>query len=213
MKNTFTLRPTALAVLGLASACALVLTTAAQAADKAATKKAGTYVTGDFHNHSTCSDGTLSLQKLVDKATSNKTGAWNLDWFVQADHGGSSAKNCTIAEDPFEPNTPALGLSPTSNSGTSPTTTLLSTSINPYPKGGRDATLGNSPNQTWASTSGVTIKGDSNSSKMWRWQEIKEYQYAVLQKESRARQKPIWIGSELNAPGHEHVSTTILDGH
>ena len=214
MKNTFTLRPTALAVFGLASACALMLTTAAQAADKAATKKAGTYVTGDFHNHSTCSDGSLSLQKLVDKSTGNKTGAANLDWFVQADHGGSSAKNCTIAEDPFEPNTPALGLSPTttSNSGSSPTSTLSSTSTSPYPKGGQDASLGKGPNQTWANTQGVTIKGDTNSSKMWRWQEIKEYQYAVLEKESRTRQKPIWIGSEMNAPGHEHVSTTILDG-
>ena len=50
MKHTFILRPTTLAVLGLASACALVLTNAAQAADKAATKKSGTYVTGDFHS-------------------------------------------------------------------------------------------------------------------------------------------------------------------
>lgn len=46
------------------------------------------------------------MQKLVDKSV--KT--FNLDWFVQADHGGNSARNCTLAEDPFEPVSPALGL-------------------------------------------------------------------------------------------------------
>src|SRR5207245_2879967 len=45
-----------------------------------------------------------------------------------------------------------------------------------------------------------------------RWQEIKEYQYPVLEAESRNRKKPIWIGVEQNAPGHEHVSTNILTG-
>jgi len=29
----------------------------------------GTYVAGDFHNHTTCSDGSISMQKLVKKAT------------------------------------------------------------------------------------------------------------------------------------------------
>ena len=47
---------------------------------------------------------------------------------------------------------------------------------------------------------------------MYRWQEIKEYQYPVLEAESRNRKKPIWIGVEQNAPGHEHVSTNVLLG-
>ena len=55
------------AVLGMASLSALgVLPATAQAAEKAANKPAGKYVTGDFHNHTTCSDGTLSLRKLID---------------------------------------------------------------------------------------------------------------------------------------------------
>ena len=29
----------------------------------------GTYVSGDFHNHTTCSDGSISMQKLVKKST------------------------------------------------------------------------------------------------------------------------------------------------
>lgn len=212
MTHSFTLRSTTKAVLVLISATALVHTVSTQAADKAANKKAGTYVTGDFHNHTTCSDGSLSIQKLVDKSTGNKKGAYNLDWFIQTDHGGTGSRNCTISEDPFEPNPPALGLSSTSNNGTTPATTLSATSVNPYPTGGQSATLNKGPNQTWSSLS-VTPKGTGQTAgDMWRWQSIKEYQYKTLETASRDRQKPIWVGNELNPAGHEHVQTTILDG-
>jgi hypothetical protein len=204
MSNTFALRHTAFAVASLVSLLSAVSVQPAAAADKAANKAAGTYVTGDFHNHTTCSDGSLSMKKLVDKAT--KT--FNLDWFVQADHGGSSARNCTLSEDPFEPVPAGLGLT---NSATGPYPPST------YPTGGQPASTGKGPNQSWQATlpDGLAaIKGDGtdNPKKMWRWQEIKEFQYAVLEAESRARQKPIWIGVEQNAPGHEHVSTTVLKG-
>lgn len=56
----------------------------------------GKYVSGDFHNHTTCSDGSISLQKLVNKSTAT----WGLDWFVQAGHGNSGGtRNCTLTED------------------------------------------------------------------------------------------------------------------
>jgi len=233
MIHSFSLRSTTKAVLVLISATALVHTVSTQAADKAKDKKAGTYVTGDFHNHTTCSDGSLSLQKLVDKSMGNKTGAYNLDWFVQTDHGGTSPRNCTIAEVPFEPNIPALGLlssTVASSTGTTPSTTISSTSTseNPYPFNGQAGSLAKGPNQLWSATltgGASAIKGDDITSKkpssssgpyigrgMYRWQEIKEYQYQVLETESRNRKKPIWTGNELVAPGHEHVQTTILDG-
>ena len=176
----------------------------ATAANKAKEKAAGAYVTGDFHNHSTCSDGSLSMKKLIDKSVNT----WGLDWFVQADHGGSSARNCTLAEDPFTPVTPALGLTANSTGPYPPAT---------YPSAGQPATTGKGPNLTWQATlpNGVAgIKGDgtSNPKAMWRWQEIKEYQYQVTEVESRRLSKPIWMGVETNAPGHEHVSMAILDG-
>src|SRR5262245_42255111 len=59
----------------------------------------GTYVTGDFHNHTTCSDGSISMEKLVKKATDKKDTPWGLDWFVQAGHGGNGNRNCTLVED------------------------------------------------------------------------------------------------------------------
>ena len=203
MKTPFPLRESAVAVVALVAMGTLGVTTT-RAADRAETKAGGTYVTGDFHNHTTCSDGALSVQKLVDKSV--KT--FGLDWFVQADHGGSSTRNCTLAEDPFEPVPAGTGLT---SSGTGPYPP------NTYPSGGQPAITGKGPNQTWEATlpSGrAGIKGDGTATPkaMWRWQEIKEFQYPVIEAESRARNKPIWIGLEQNAPGHEHVSTNVLPG-
>ena len=204
MKTPFTLRETAIALAAVVTALPVVAPQMAQAADRAATKATGTYVTGDFHNHTTCSDGTLSMQKLVDKSA--KT--FNLDWFVQADHGGSSARNCTLAEDPFEPVAPATGLTSSATGPYPPAT---------YPGAGQPASTLKGPNQTWESTlptgrAGIKGDGTATPKAMWRWQEIKEFQYQVTENESRARSKPIWIGVEQNAPGHEHVSTNVLPG-
>ena len=198
MKNNFGIHNLGMVVLGAVGITALATGSGAvSAAEKAATKAAGKYVTGDFHNHTTCSDGTLSLKKLVDKSA----GTFGLDWFVQAGHGGTSSRNCTLAEDPFEPVPPALGLSAAS--------TIAS--------GGQPAASGKGPNQTWTATVGnAAIKGDVSGTEalrnMWKWQMIQEYIYPVIEKESRDRNKPIFVGLEQVVPGHEHTSTAIIDG-
>ena len=198
MKNNFGMHNFGFAVLGAVGMTVLATGSgAASAAEKAATKAAGKYVTGDFHNHTTCSDGSLSLKKLVDKSA----GTFGLDWFVQAGHGGTSSRNCTLAEDPFEPVPPALGLS-------------ASTTI---PSGGQPVASGKGPNQTWTATVGnAAIKGDVSGTEaqrnMWKWQMIQEYIYPVIEKESRDRNKPIFVGLEQVVPGHEHSSTAIIDG-
>ena len=206
MKHKFAKREDHLAVAALVALTALG--TGADIAS-AAGKAAGTYVTGDFHNHTTCSDGTLSLRKLVNKSVDT----FGLDWFVQAGHGGSSSRNCTIAEDPFEPVPPALNLS---NGTPRPPNT--------YPTGGQPAGDAKGPNQLWQDTlPGATlaarqalIKGTpvgTTTRSMWKWQEIKEFIYPVIEQESRKRaDKPVFVGLEQNAPGHEHTSTAIIDG-
>jgi hypothetical protein len=204
MSKQFALRHTTAAVASLVGLISIATVQIAVAADKANTKAAGTYVTGDFHNHTTCSDGSLSMQKLIDKSV--KT--FGLDWFVQADHGGSSARNCTLREDPFEPVPTALGLT---NSATGPYPPAT------FPSAGQPASTLKGPNQSWEATlpngrAGIKGDGTATPKAMWRWQEIQEFQYKVTEDESRARQKPIWMGVELNAPGHEHVSTTVLQG-
>ena len=75
MMTPLRLRETTLAVATLAAALAAAAPELARAADRAKTKAAGTYVTGDFHNHTTCSDGTLSIKKLVEKASGSEAGA------------------------------------------------------------------------------------------------------------------------------------------
>jgi len=92
MHNPFALRQVSLAV---ATVAALAAVAAVSTNASAVTKVAGTYVTGDFHNHTTCSDGTLSVQKLVTKSVDT----FGLDWFVQSGHGGNGTRNCTLTED------------------------------------------------------------------------------------------------------------------
>jgi len=146
-----------------------------------AAKPAGTYVTGDFHNHTTCSDGSTSVQKLVGKSVDT----FGLDWFVQAGHGGSGNRNCTLVED-------------------------ASLALPGYPF---DPTK--SPQTTWANSIGsANIKGlnGSSSGRMWRWQSVQEYQYPLLEVMAGLKDKPIFIGVESVVAGHEHSSTAVIDG-
>ncbi len=66
---------------------------------KSGPRSKGVYATGDFHNHTTCSDGSISMQKLIKKVTDKQDTPWGLDWFVQAGHGGNGNRNCTLVED------------------------------------------------------------------------------------------------------------------
>jgi len=169
----------ALATIGSLS----TLPTAATAAGKVA----GQYVTGDFHNHTTCSDGSISMQKLVKKATGKDDGTFGLDWFVQAGHGGNGNRNCTLAED-------------------------ASLSTPAYP-----TISGQGPTTTWSNSIGASaIKGDGGgvggNGNMWRWQSIQEYQYPLIEYLSAVKNQPLFIGMESVVAGHEHTSMSVITG-
>jgi hypothetical protein len=155
------------------------------------TRAKGTYAAGDFHNHSTCSDGALSMQKLV-KYSVEKTNdiPWGLDWFVQAGHGGSGNRNCTLAEDESLA-TPAYPV--VYNTATPP------------------AVLG--PTTTWAlSNPSVVRKGNSPGNNMFRWQALQEYQYPIMEYLSAYRNVPMFLGLESVVAGHEHASMGVITG-
>ncbi|MGM9491393.1 hypothetical protein [Ideonella sp. YS5] len=182
MKLSFKKRPIALAVaatfgaIGVASA-----PTAASAAGE------GKYVAGDFHNHTTCSDGAISMQKLVKKATDKTDTPWGLDWFVQAGHGGNGSRNCTLTED-----------------------ASLDTPAYPY-------IAGKGPTTSWSDSIGAAaIKGDGGgvggSGNMWRWQSIQEYQYPLIEYLSAYKNLPLFIGLESVVAGHEHGSMSVITG-
>jgi hypothetical protein len=153
----------------------------------AAGKTVGKYVAGDFHNHTTCSDGAISMQKLVKKSTEKTEGNWGLDWFVQAGHGGNGNRNCTLVEDD-----------------------TLSTPAYPV-------VTGKGPTTTWADSIGAsnvkgTLSGTAANPNMWRWQSLQEYQYPVMEYLAAYKNVPLFIGLESVVAGHEHTSMAVITG-
>lgn len=172
--------------LALAVAAAVSAATMGAASPAMAAKTPGTYVAGDFHNHTTCSDGSISMQKLVKKATDKVETPWGLDWFVQAGHGGNGNRNCTLTEDATL-ETPVYPFT-----GQQPTTTWQNTTPAVQPKG---LASGTAPNQN-----------------MWRWQSIQEFQYPVVEYLNAYKQLPLFIGLESVVAGHEHSSMSVISG-
>jgi hypothetical protein len=208
MTTNFLLSPLALA--SLAALMAAPITALAHKDDDDRDgrkgKKQGTYLAGDFHNHSTCSDGSTSLQKKVKKSMDrNAETPWGLDWFVQAGHGGTGARNCTLAED-----------------------ASLSTSAYPFvtgptpfdvrnPATNPNSSLYAGPATTWAQSIGAAaIKGNlvgtGATQAMHRWQAIQSYQYPLLEYLSALRNEPIFMGLESVVAGHEHTSMSVVTG-
>jgi len=158
-----------------------------------ANERSGQYVAGDFHNHSTCSDGSTSMQKQVDKSFNTP---WGLDWFVQAGHGGSGNRNCTLAEDETlaTPAYPLVFSSATPPAVQGPATTWLNTNVTPQ----------------------IQIKGNVSGTganrAMWRWQSVQELQYPLLEYLTALQDLPVFMGVETVVPGHEHTSMAVITG-
>lgn len=200
MKVVITRSHIAAAVATVLSAATMATATAKDKNDNGQAhgpKRKGTYVTGDFHNHTTCSDGSISMEKLVKKSTDKQDTPWGLDWFVQAGHGGNGNRNCTLVED-----------------------ASLSTPAYPYVEG-------LSPATTWAASIGAAaVKGNTGSAdgssttplaslanpSMWRWQSIQEIQYPVAEYLSGQKQVPVFMGMESVVAGHEHTSMSVISG-
>lgn len=189
-------RKTRKARFSLAVAAAVGAGTLAAAPEVAlAAKTPGKYLAGDFHNHTTCNDGSTSIQKLVRKSTDRIGKPWSgaspdtpfgVDWFVLAGHGnGGGTRNCTLTED-----------------------SSLATPLYPF-------VTGTTPDTTWdASIGKANVKGDNGSTAgyMWRWQSVNEYEYPLMEYLDALKGLPLFVGMELNAWGHEHISTAVLDG-
>jgi hypothetical protein len=166
-----------------AESCAATQT--AQVNCSAVAKTPGTYVAGDVHNHTTCSDGSISMQKLVKKSTDKMDTPWGLDWFVQAGHGGNGNRNCTLVEDATLA-TPAYPLI----TGQGPTTTWVNSGITP--KG--------------------DVSGSGANRNMWRWQSLQEIQYPLIEYLNALKNLPLFLGVESVVAGHEHTSMSVITG-
>ncbi|KQV49353.1 hypothetical protein ASC95_17265 [Pelomonas sp. Root1217] len=183
MPHYFTKSQIALAAVAALSSIVVIAPTVATAAGKTP----GKYVSGDFHNHTTCSDGSISMQKLVKKVTDKSETPWGLDWFVQAGHGGNGNRNCTLVED-----------------------ASLATPAYPY-------VAGKGPTTTWANSIGAAnLKGNGGgvggTGNMWRWQSLQEYQYPVIEYLAAQKNLPLFLGLESVVAGHEHSSMSVITG-
>lgn len=181
MKIRFTKSQVALAAIAVVGATAMGV-----APTVANSKPAGKYVTGDFHNHTTCSDGVISMQKLVKKVTDTVETPWGLDWFVQAGHGGNGNRNCTLAED-----------------------ATLSTPAYPYTGAGPTTSWTASVGAANIKGTGGGVGGTGN---MWRWQTIQEFQYPLIEYLAAYRDLPLFMGLESVVAGHEHSSMSVITG-
>jgi len=182
MKQTFAARE-----ISLAAAAACMLTAFTALPTPALAKDPGRYTVGDFHNHTTCSDGQISVQKLVNKSVDT----YGLDWFVMAGHGGSGNRNCTLVDDAQTGQT----------SGT------------PYVEGQGPATgWVESIGASRIKGDLIGSNPDDPNRRMWRWQSIEEFQYPVLERMSELKKKPLFVGLEQVNPGHEHTNASVIGG-
>ncbi|MCX7231785.1 MAG: hypothetical protein NTW15_22780 [Burkholderiales bacterium] len=157
-------------------------TMAAASGGALAAKTPGTYVAGDFHNHTTCSDGSISMQRLVKKSTDKADTPWGLDWFVQAGHGGNGNRNCSLVED-----------------------ASLSTPAYPF-------VSGQGPQTTWATSGVARKGNAAGTANMWRWQSIQEIQYPLMEYLAVLNNLPVFMGLESVVAGHEHSSMAVITG-
>lgn len=159
------------------------------------------YVAGDFHNHTTCIDGSVSVQWLLDKAL----GTWDLDWFIHANHGGLSVRDCRF-NDPDIGDLPGTGGPPGSPRASGDGKThYIDQSIGKVIRG---ITL----NKIKGDVATSTTASDGVHQGMWRWQVIQEIDFPIVTERGQHYRKVAIEGNEQNVPGHEHADTTVLAG-
>ncbi|MEL7470897.1 MAG: hypothetical protein AAFN27_20765 [Pseudomonadota bacterium] len=96
----------ALSVVLTGSVSALALSVGVAAAEPAANalnkiaelESTGVYLSGDKHNHTTCTDGAMAVQTVVNESLIT----YDLDWFAQTGHGGSGNRDCRFDDPEYD---------------------------------------------------------------------------------------------------------------
>jgi len=154
----------------------------------------GRYITGDFHQHTTYTDGSHTFSYMMD--ANNRFG---LDWWANSEHGGIFTGYGWASGLDMDPNF----VHPPAN----------------YPNPdavGIYAAWGDIPSRSmWGfAHPGATLKGirpDAFPTGMWRWQSLSEYSFRDLLFWRRQYPNRIIIQAlEYNPPGHEHASIGII---
>ncbi len=149
------------------------------------------YVAGDMHNHTTCTDGSVSTSYLLDRSlgagTNNGVPNFNIDWFTHGNHGGSGNRDCRFSD--------------TSANLPGDTTTYWTDTLGQTIQGITiNQILGNTPNPPPARAN------------MYRWQSIRDVEYPIIIGKSQLYRKVVIEGLETIVPGHEHTDTAVING-
>lgn len=170
-------------LLGGASASVLLLAAAAPAA-----AQAPRYAAGDFHNHTTCTDGVVSTKTMI----SSSIEQFGLEWLVNAGHGGLSTRDCRLNDPGVDPTVDRNNYTYGDTIPASAFKGDLRTTMVPNAAG--------------------TIPATRTVRQMWRWQNIQEFEYPLVMEERARLGRNIFNGLEQNVPGHEHSSSAITNG-
>ena len=140
------------------------------------------YMAGDFHNHTTCTDGTVSIETLIKKSINT----FDLEWMAQAGHGGTGTRDCRFDDPEYDSSKTGSGK-------------LWEETI------GAAAIKGDVIKSTASSPDGLPHRA------MWRWQMLEEFVFPEVARLSKELRNPmLYAGLETNVPGHEHTSMTVL---
>lgn len=157
----------------------------------------GSYLAGDKHNHTTCSDGATSVQVMVNQSVI----AFGLDWLVDSGHGGAFNRDCRFSDPEYLIS--AKGVVGNLQNGLGEGAFWSNTVGDAAIKG--DVNLSSS--QVFQDPD---TPGTDRVRNMWRWQSLAEVNYEATANAGREADKTVWLGLEWNAPGHEHVNVSVI---
>jgi hypothetical protein len=169
-------------------------------ASSAGTANAGEYLSGDFHNHTTCSDGSTNVEVLAEKSLTY------LDWFIHVGHSGSGERDCRISDFRYLNRDGAFNRGLWTNTEGSGPKYLSDGTDNPdYPSDAIKGDLAES-----------TLRDGNTVQRMWRWQSLQDYDLepgiVTAREHPQNEGKAAFLGLEWVVPGHEHSSNSISSG-
>jgi hypothetical protein len=151
----------------------------------------GEYRAGDFHNHTTCSDGATSVRTLTREALARH------DWFIHVGHSGRGPRDCRVSDFLYHA------------AGGGSRVGLWTNTLKPEEIKG-DERLRSITIKNYDGTEVVQTVQD-----MWRWQSLQEFNLGGLVDEREYPgndDKVAFLGLEWVVPGHEHASNSIITG-
>jgi hypothetical protein len=146
----------------------------------------GGYAAGDFHNHTTGTDGSTSPNVIVNESTLT----YGLDWFSQSGHGGAYQRDLRFSDPEYDGSNSLEG-------------NYWEDTV------GVDGIKGD---ETYTSGWGCDQRPSGVCQEMWRWQSIQEFSYPIVFSTGKLTGKPVWQGFEWIVPGHEHCSVATIAG-